>query len=143
MAARAGGRKGALVLLAALALLASLVAGALRGCGGGQGWGPVFKSAADRLLPTPRRTVWAPCPDPDSYSDWYPDASGTGTNYVYDVGAATEEGTCMTVTIVLFGRKASGQGWLEIDAKGTSGVHYDSVEEGAVPHAAREALGVG
>ena len=60
---------------------------------------------------------------------------------VYDVEAATEDGTRLTVTIILFGRKASGRGWIKIDAKGTSGEHYDSVDESEVPHAAHDAIG--
>ena len=55
--------------------------------------------------------------------------------------AATEDGTRLTVTIILFGRKASGRGWIKIDAKGTSGEHYDSVDESEVPHAAHDAIG--
>lgn len=126
---------GAALTLAVAAVLASAV---LQGCDGG--WGPVLKSGADRLLPTPQYTAWARCPDPDSYSDWYRDASGSYTNYVYDVEAATGKGERVTVTIILFGRKASGEGWIEIDAKGTSGVHYESVDEGEVPKPARDAL---
>ncbi len=101
------------------------------------------KSVADRLLPTPQRTVWARCPAPGTHSDSYRDASGSGTNYVYDVEAADGDGTRLIVTIILFGREASGEGWLEIDAKGTSGVHYQSVAEDEVPRAARDALGDG
>lgn len=127
-------------MLLAVAAAAAIVAVALQGCGGSGGWGPAFKSAADRLLPVPQRTVWARCPAPDSYFESYADASGTYTNYVYDVEAADEDGTLMTVTVVLFGRKASGEGWIEVDARGTSGVHYDSVGEGEVPKAARDAL---
>ena len=133
--------KGRIGTLLALIVAVALATAALSGCDGSGGWGPAFKSGADRLLPTPQRTVWACCPDPDSYSESYPDASGSYTNYVYDVEAATAAGERVEVTIVLFGRKASGRDWLEIDAKGTSGVHYDSVDEGDVPEAARDALG--
>lgn len=138
MMTKTGSRVSAILALAVAAILASSM---LQGCDGG--WGPVLKNGADRLLPTPQYTAWARCPSPDSYSDWYRDASGSYTNYVYDVEAATEGGEHVTVTIVLFGRKASGEGWIEIDAKGTSGVHYDSIDESEVPQAARNALGGG
>lgn len=131
-------RLGAALALAVAAVLASAM---LQGCDGG--WGPALKSGADRLLPTPRYTAWARSPDPDSYSDWYRDASGSYANYVYDVEAATREGERVTVTIILFGRKASGEGWIEIDAKGTSGVHYESVGEDEVPQPARDVLDSG
>lgn len=135
------GTKSRLDAAIALAVAAALASVVLQGCDGG--WGPALKSGADRLLPTPQYTAWALCPDPDSYSDRYRDASGSYTNYVYDVEAATDRGERVTVTIVLFGRKASGEGWIEIDAKGTSGVHYDSVDEGEVPKPARDTLGDG
>lgn len=138
MIKRTGKRIGAALALAVVAVLASAM---LQGCDGG--WGPALKSGADRLLPTPRYTAWARSPGPDSYSESYPDASGSYTNYVYDVEAATGEGERVTVTIVLFGRKASGDGWVEIDVKGTSGVHYDSVGEDEVPQPARDALAGG
>lgn len=127
----------------ALAVAIVLVVTVLQGCTGCAGAGPVAKSVADRLLPTPQRTVWARCPAPGTHSDSYRDASGSYTNYVYDVEAATEDGTRITVSIILFGREASGEGWLEIDARGTSGVHYQSVAEDEVPQAARDALGDG
>ena len=127
----------------ALAAAIVLVVTVLQGCTGCAGAGPVAKSVADRLLPTPQRTVWARCPAPGTHSDSYRDASGSYTNYVYDVEAATEDGTRITVSIILFGREASGEGWLEIDARGTSGVHYQSVAEDEVPQAARDALGDG
>lgn len=139
MSERKGMRKRIATVLA-LAVAAALACAALQGCSGG---GAVAKSAADRLLPTPQRTVWARCPEPGPHVDSYADASGSYTNYVYDVEAATEDGTRLTVTIIFFGREASGQGWLEIDAKGTTGVHYDGVDESEVPRAVRDALGAG
>lgn len=135
-------RKRGLIFLA-LATAIVLAVAVLRGCSGCAGAGPVAKSVADRLLPAPQRTVWARCPAPGTYSDSYQDASGSSTNYVYDVEAATEDGRHITVTIILFGREASGEGWLEIDAKGTSGVHYQSIAEDEVPQVARAALGDG
>ncbi|WP_156797605.1 hypothetical protein [Olsenella sp. oral taxon 809] len=75
--------------------------------------------------------------------DSYPDASGSGVNYVYDVEASAEDGTRLMVTIILFGREASGQGWLRIEAKGSSGVRYDGVDESEVPQTAHDVLGAG
>ena len=73
---------GLLALVAAIMLAATVLAG----CTGCAGAGPVAKSVADQLLPTPRRTVWARCPSPDSYSDSYRDASGPPVDYLGDHG---------------------------------------------------------
>jgi hypothetical protein len=123
------------VRVASLAAAVALATCLLSGC---SGW--FVESTANRALPTPERTVWAVCPAPDDYFDSYEDASGSYMNYVYKVDAATEDQECIEVTIILFGRKASGEGWLEIQAKGTAGVHYDSVGEDDVPEEAIEAL---
>lgn len=72
----------------ALAAAIALAAAVLAGCAGCAGAGPVAKSVADRLLPTSQRTVWARCPAPGTHADSYRDASGSYTNYVYDVEAA-------------------------------------------------------
>ncbi len=129
-------RTGAILALVVVIVLAQV---ALRGCNGADAM--LVKGTLDRVLPTPQQTVWAPCPDPSAHTSSYRDASGSYTNYIYEVEAATEDGTRLTVTIILFGREASGQGWLEINAKGATGVHYDSVEASEVPQAARDALG--
>lgn len=121
------------VRIGAMFVAAVLLALTLVGCGG---VGAVSKSIADRVLPTSQNTVYAPCPEPGSYVDSYADASGTGTNYVYEVVAVTEDGEPLTVSLIFFGREASGEGWLEIEAKGTSGVHYQGVDEAEVPSAA-------
>lgn len=86
--------------------------------------------------------MWAHTPEPDTHVDSYDDATGAGTNYVYKVDAATEEGDCRELTIISFGSKATGEGYLEIDAKGSSGIHYRGVDEADVPEAARAALQV-
>ncbi len=137
MSGRMWRRVAVTLVLVTMVVLACAV---LQGCSGA---GAVVKSAVDRLLPTPQRTVWARCPAPGTHVGSYADASGSCTNYFYDVAAATEDGTHLTVTIILFGGEASGQGWLEIDARGSSGVYYDGVDESEVPQAARDALGAG
>lgn len=126
-------RRGA----AAAALVGALaVAGTLSGCGS---WGHVAQSALDRLI-SPEVTMYAPAPDAESFVDSYGDATGAGSNYVYQVPAATEDGGTRTLTLIYFGRKADDVGWLEIDAQGSSGVHYRSIDEEKVPEAAVSAL---
>ena len=63
-----------------------------------------------------------------------------GTNYVYRVQGATADGSPAEVTLVWYGSKAPGDGWLEIEAHGGSGVHYRTIDEHDVPRAAQEAL---
>lgn len=124
----------ALAALCAVALSLSLF-----GCSGG--WEAVARSAADRLLPYPEETLWAPSPPPDSFVDSYDDATGAGRNYVYLVEAADEDGVAREVRLICFGAKSDGEGWLEIEAKGGSGVHYRQANEEAVPGDASAALG--
>ena len=125
-------------LLLALAAAVVALALALPGCSGG--WGAAAQSVLDRLMPGPETTMWAPVPQPDSYTDSYSDATGAGTNYVYRIDAATEGGDRRELTIISFVNKATGEGYLEIDAKGSSGVHYRAVEEAEVPEGAKDAL---
>lgn len=131
-----GGRmhRALIILAAACTLVACL---GLTGC---NGLGMAAKSVWNRLLPLPTETLYAATPQPDSYVDTYADAAGTGTNYVYDLTAADADGRTRTVEIVLFGRKASGAGYLEITAKGDVGTYYNQVDDAAVPDAALQAL---
>lgn len=121
------------------ALCAAVLSLSLFGCSGG--WEAVARSAADRLLPYPEETLWAPSPPPDSFVDSYDDATGAGRNYVYLVEAADEDGVAREVRLICFGAKSDGEGWLEIEAKGGSGVHYRQANEEAVPDDASAALG--
>lgn len=131
----------ALSIAIAVAVAAVLIVASSKGCSGGS-W--MLQNVADRfLLPAPQHTVWATSPPPGSHVDSYADASGSYTNYVYEVEAADANGTLFTVTIIYFGREASGEGWLEIDARGATGVHYHGVDESEVPQAARDVLGAG
>ena len=100
----------------------------------------VGKSVIERVLPGDWRTMWAASPQPDTYIGSYDDATGQGENYVYDVQAADSQGRVKTVTIVSFGSKASGEGYLQLDVKGSSGVHYHAVETNDVPADARAAI---
>ena len=130
-------RRKASVALSALCVL--FLAFSLAGCSGG--WGAVARSAVDRLLPYPEATLWAPSPPPDSFVDSYDDATGAGRNYVYLVEAADEDGAVREVQLICFGAKFDGEGWLEVEAKGGSGVHYRPVGEEGVPREASAALG--
>lgn len=131
-------RKAARALAALCAVALSL---SLFGCSGG--WGAVARSAADRLLPYPEETLWAPSPSPDSFVDSYDDATGAGRNYVYLVDAADEDGVVREVQLIFFGAKSDGEDWLEIGAKGGSGVRYRAVAESSIPPDAIAAVGRG
>lgn len=126
----------------ALAITAALVALALGAAAfASSGWGPVLSSVLDRVVPGPTVTMWAKSPEPDSYVDSYNDGAGAYENYVYRVDAVTDEGAHRELQLIYFGTKASGSGYLEIEAKGKSGLHYNSVEQSSVPEAALESLG--
>ena len=105
------------------------------------GWGPALRSVADRVLPNPEVTMWAPVPTPGSHVGSYADATGAGTNYVYLVDAADAEGTVRELQLIFFGRESDGEGWLEIEARGGSGVRYRACDATEAPAAARGALG--
>ncbi|HJG37791.1 hypothetical protein [Enorma phocaeensis] len=122
---------------AAVLLLPTLLACTLlTGC---NGWGVAISSVFDRLF-MPEETVWAHAPKPESYTETYTDATGTGTNYVYRVQGATADGTPAEITIIWYGRKAPGDGWLEIEAHGRTGDHYRSVDASDVPDAVMDVL---
>lgn len=104
------------------------------------GWGPVLRSVTDRVLPNPEVAMWAPTPDPGSHASSYADATGAGANYVYLVEAADAEGNVRELQLIFFGRKSDGEGWLEIEARGGSGVCYRACDADEAPAAARGAL---
>ena len=104
------------------------------------GWGPVLRSVADRVLPNPEVAMWAPAPEPGSHASSYADATGAGTNYVYLVDAADAEGYVRELQLIFFGRESDGEGWLEIEARGGSGVRYRACNAAEAPAAARGAL---
>lgn len=123
-------------LLATVAVVAALCAGALAR----SGWGPALQSVLDRVLPIPSVQMWASAPEPDSFDGSYADATGAGENYVYRVRAATADGTVRELTLISFGARATGEGWLRIEARGGSAVHYWPADAAEVPAAAVEAL---
>lgn len=125
-------------LLCALVALACLASAT--GCAN-SGMMAVAKSVFNRVAPVPEQIVYARTPQPDDYSGSYADATGSGANYVYDLDAVTAAGDPLHVQIISFGGKTSGVGFLEIKAKGDSGVYYWAVDEGEIPQEAREALG--
>ena len=105
------------------------------------GWGPALRSVADRVLPNPEVTMWAPAPMPGSHASSYADATGAGTNYVYLVTAADADGNVRELQLIFFGRESDGGGWLEIEARGGSGVRYRACDRTGVPSKALDALG--
>ncbi len=104
------------------------------------GWGPALRSLADRVLPQPEVTMWAPAPRAGDHVGSYADATGAGTNYVYLVEAANESGATRELQLIFFGRESCGTGWLQIEARGGSGVRYAPCDEADVPQAARAVL---
>ena len=68
------------------------------------------------------------------------DATGAGANYVYLVDAADDRGNVRELQLIFFGRESDGEGWLEIEARGGSGVRYRACDAVEAPAAARRAL---
>ena len=85
--------------------------------------------------------MWAPAPEPGSHASSYADATEAGANYVYLVDAADDRGNVRELQLVFFGRESDGEGWLEIEARGGSGVRYRACDADQAPAAARGALG--
>lgn len=104
------------------------------------GWDPALRSVADRVLPNPKVAMWAPAPDPGSHANSYADATGAGANYVYLVEAADDRGNVRELQLIFFGRESDGEGWLEIEARGGSGVRSRACGAAQAPAAARRAL---
>ena len=104
------------------------------------GWGPALRSVADRVLPNPEVTMYAPAPEPGAHVASYADATGAGQNYAYLVEAADADGNVRELQLIFFGRASDGDGWLEVVARGGSGVRYRACDEANVPEAARDAL---
>ena len=104
------------------------------------GWGSALRSIADRVLPNPEIAMWAPAPEPGSHASSYADATGAGANYVYLVDAADDRGNVRELQLIFFGRESNGEGWLEIEARGGSGVRYRACDAAEPPAAARRAL---
>lgn len=104
------------------------------------GWGSALRSVADRVLPNPEVTMWAPAPVPGSHASSYADATGAGANYVYLVEAADAEGNVHELQLIFFGRESDGEGWLEIEARGGSGVRHRACNAAEAPAAVRGAL---
>ena len=84
--------------------------------------------------------MWAPAPEPGSHASSYADATGAGANYVYLVDAADDRGNVRELQLIFFGRESDGEGWLEIEARGGSGMHYRACDAAEAPAAARRAL---
>lgn len=94
------------------------------------GWGSALRSIADRVLPNPEIAMWAPAPEPGSHASSYADATGVGANYVYLVDAADDRGNVRELQLIFFGRESDGEGWLEIEARGGSGVRRGRAARG-------------
>ena len=84
--------------------------------------------------------MWAPAPESGSHASSYADATGAGANYVYLVDAADDRGNVRELQLIFFGRESDGEGWLEIEARGGSGVRYRTCDAAEAPAAASRAL---
>lgn len=102
--------------------------------------GSALRSIADRVLPNTEIAMWAPAPEPGSHASSYADATGAGANYVYLVDAADDRGDVRELQLIFFGRESDGEGWLEIEARGGSGVRFRVCDAAEAPAAARGAL---
>ena len=56
------------------------------------------------------------------------------------VDAADDRGNVRELQLIFFGRESDGEGWLEIEARGGSGVRYRACDAAEAPAAARRAL---
>ena len=56
------------------------------------------------------------------------------------VDAADDRGNIRELQLIFFGRESDGEGWLEIEARGGSGVRYRACDAAEAPTAARGAL---
>lgn len=56
------------------------------------------------------------------------------------VDAADDRGNVRELQLIFFGRESDGEGWLEIEARGGSGVRYRACDAAEPPAAARRAL---
>ena len=54
--------------------------------------------------------------------------------------AADDRGNVRELQLIFFGRESDGEGWLEIEARGGSGVRYRACVAAEAPAAARRAL---
>lgn len=54
--------------------------------------------------------------------------------------AADDKGNVRELQLITFGRESDGEGWLEIEAHGGSGVRYRVCDAAEAPTAARRAL---
>ena len=79
-------------------------------------------------------------PESGSHASSYADATGAGANYVYLVDAADDRGNVRELQLIFFGRESDGEGWLEIEARGGSGVRYRACDAAEAPAAARRIL---
>ncbi len=61
-----------------------------------------------------------------------------GGNALLD--AADDRGNVQELQLIFFGRESDGEGWLEIEARGGSGVRYRACDAAEPPAAARRAL---
>ena len=62
------------------------------------------------------------------------------TTWQYMVDAADDRGNVRELQLIFFGRESNGEGWLEIEARGGSGLHYRACDAAEAPSAARGAL---
>lgn len=137
-AARGGRRAGRGCAIALLVVvLAGVGACAAMPLAGSALWFP--RTTIDRFCPlVPQEVVWAPTPAADAWAESYEDATGSGTNYVYELVARTEDGAEHVSYLTVFGDKLDvDEPYLRVTTKGCYAQLYKPVGEAEVPQPAR------
>lgn len=104
------------------------------------GWGSALRSIADRMLPNPEITMWRPRPSPAATRAPTPTPPRRGrTTSTWwtrrTTGAMSESSSSSSSD-----GSRTARGWLEIEARGGSGVRYRACDAAEAPAAARGAL---
>lgn len=100
-------------------------------------WFP--RTTIDRFCPlVPQEVVWAPTPAADAWAESYEDATGSGTNYVYEFTGRTEDGSEHVSYLTVFGGMLDvDEPYLRVTTKGCYAQLYKPVGAGEVPQRAR------
>ena len=103
------------------------------------GWGSALRSIADRVLPNPEITMWRPRRARQPRELLRRRHRGGGELRLPG-GRGGRRGNVRELQLIFFGRESNGEGWLEIEARGGSGVRYRACDAAEAPAAARGAL---
>ncbi len=129
-------RKTCVVALAIVAVLGIGLAIAVPLAGSAL-WLP--RATIDRFNPLLAAEVtYVPTPAPDAWVETYEDATGSGSNYVYELDAREADGTPhMSYLVVFGGTLKADEPYLRVTAKGCNAQLYNPIPADEVPQAAR------